>query len=171
VKLIVGLGNIGIKYANTRHNIGFMLLDHIAARNGQAFKGWRSLAEVCKVGDWLLAKPLLYMNLSGGPVQSLMHFYKLSLDDLVVVHDDIDLPFMEVRTKRGGGSAGHNGIKSIDQHISNNYWRVRVGVGRPEDKRSVSDYVLGAFSVEEMKILEGGGYDVVEGAVRRYMAT
>jgi PTH1 family peptidyl-tRNA hydrolase len=157
MKLIVGLGNIGKEYVNTRHNIGFMILDHLAERHGCVFRAYRDAAAVCKIDklDWFLAKPATYMNLSGGPVQRLMQFYKIGLSDLIVIHDDIDLPLATIRTKCGGGSAGHNGIKSIDQQVSNNYWRIRFGVGRPGDARhTVSDYVLARFSADELTIAE-----------------
>lgn len=159
MKLIVGLGNVGDQYTLTRHNAGFMVVDKMA-KLGQE---WRSIATLCKteVGEHtcLLAKPLLYMNRSGGPVQSLMSFYKIPIDDLVVIHDDIDLPLGTVKVKRGGGSAGHNGIKSIDTAVGNEYFRIRIGVGKPDN--NVADYVLAQFTNQELDVLSAVSVKII----------
>lgn len=154
MKLIVGLGNPEPKYAKNRHNIGFWLLDAMAGRDSQAvfqakFKG---LIAKTQVGgeSALLLKPQTYMNLSGESVRAAMDFYKLTPDDVWVVHDDLDLAPLKLRFKRGGGDGGHNGLKSITQHLGTaEYWRVRLGIGHPGEKSRVSSYVLSDFSTIE----------------------
>jgi PTH1 family peptidyl-tRNA hydrolase len=154
--LIVGLGNPGASYARTRHNAGFMAVDELAGADAVWKKEKNSLTT--KLDNVILAKPQTFMNLSGGAVLALMTFYKIPLENLIVIHDDIDLKLGEIREKTGGGSAGHNGIKSIDAAVGNNYRRIRIGVGRPKqetgDKRQetgidTSDWVLGKFSEDE----------------------
>lgn len=153
--LFVGLGNPGSQYENTRHNIGFRVIDKLvddfAARDisKTSFQG-----KLNRASNSLFLKPTTFMNLSGKSLQAVKHFYKVELDEVIVIHDDIDLPFGAVRFKRGGGHGGHNGLKSIDAHITKEYLRVRVGVGKPEHKSQVSDYVLHAFSDEEAKALD-----------------
>ncbi len=150
MKLIVGLGNPGAKYARNRHNIGFLALDAIAAAHGFAI--WRSkfqgqIAEG-RLGTEkvLLLKPETFMNLSGDSVQAAMAFYKLAPSDVIVLHDEIDLAPGKVRVKTGGGHAGHNGLRSIAGHIGPDFGRVRIGVGHPGDKRVVANHVLGDFA-------------------------
>ena len=158
MKLLVGLGNPGQKYARNRHNIGFMALDKIAERHG--FGPWRSrfkaeVAEGRLGGDkCLLLKPQTYMNLSGEAVREAVQFYKLSLEDVFVFHDEIDLAAAKLKVKSGGGNAGHNGLKSISSHLGNDYVRVRLGVGRPADKADVAAYVLRDFAKAEQGWLE-----------------
>ncbi|WP_187647210.1 aminoacyl-tRNA hydrolase [Nitrosophilus labii] len=152
--LIVGLGNPGPKYANNRHNIGFMVVDELIgslmpnAINKKEFKG-----ELYKYKNTLFLKPLTFMNLSGESVKAVKNFYKIDNDKIVVIHDDLDLSFGAIRFKRGGGNGGHNGLKSIDNCIGNDYIRVRIGIGRPADKSKVTTYVLSDFREEEKKYL------------------
>jgi len=151
VTLFVGLGNPGSQYEDTRHNIGFkvidVLIDELSARNisKTAFHG-----ELYRTASTLFLKPVTFMNLSGKSVLPVKQFFKIELEDIIVIHDDIDLPFGAVRFKRGGGHGGHNGLKSIDAAIGKEYLRVRIGVGKPERKSQVADYVLHRFSDEEM---------------------
>lgn len=156
MRLIVGLGNPGAEYAATRHNIGFLAVDKIAP-GGTIFssKFHGSFANVTISGETLLLlKPATYMNRSGQSVQAAMAFYKLAPEQVIVVYDEIDLPLGKLRIKQGGGANGHNGIKDIDQKIGPNYWRIRLGVGRPEAGRDTADYVLGRFSKEEEPLRE-----------------
>ena len=151
--LIVGLGNPGSGYAGNRHNIGFMVVDAIAKRHGigpwrRRFQGVS--AEGPLSGERvLLLLPGTYMNESGRAVAEAANFYKLGLPDIVVVHDEIDLASGKVRVKTGGGSAGHNGLRSISSHVGNDYRRVRIGVGHPGAKELVHDYVLNDFAKSE----------------------
>ncbi len=153
--LFVGLGNPGTKYEETRHNIGFKVIDRLvedlAARNisKNAFQG-----ELYRVANTLFLKPATFMNLSGRSVETVKHFFKIDLEEIIVIHDDIDLPFGAVRFKKGGGHGGHNGLRSLDAHIGKEYIRVRIGVGKPEHKSQVADYVLHDFSEEEQRSLE-----------------
>jgi len=150
MKLIVGLGNPGAKYAQNRHNIGFMAVDEIA--RAQGFGPWRSkfhgaVSEGVIDGEKvLLLKPETFMNVSGQSVGAAMRFYKLAASDVVVFHDELDLAPGKLRVKRGGGHAGHNGLRSLHQHIGADYERVRLGIGHPGDKRMVSNYVLSDFA-------------------------
>ena len=156
--LIVGLGNPEKEYAMNRHNVGFMVVDAIA----HAFKAtkWQKKykSEIAQADihgvPCIIVKPMTYMNLSGEGVGEIMRFYKITPEDVFVFHDDLDLPPGDVRVKQGGGNAGHNGLKSLDAHIGVNYWRVRIGIGRPEDKDRVSDYVLSNFAKADMGWLE-----------------
>jgi PTH1 family peptidyl-tRNA hydrolase len=151
--LVVGLGNIGTKYELTRHNIGFMVVDSFVNDLGlktiskASFKG-----EVFKSNDFILLKPHTYMNLSGESVISVKNFYKC--DDLIVIHDDLDLGFGCMKFKIGGSSGGHNGLKSIDKHYGNEYKRVRLGIGRPKDNQPVVDFVLRDFDIDEKECLD-----------------
>jgi PTH1 family peptidyl-tRNA hydrolase len=155
VTLFVGLGNPGSQYENTRHNIGFKIIDRLvndfSARDisKTSFQG-----KLYRAANSLFLKPTTYMNLSGKSLQAVKHFYKVELDEIIVIHDDIDLPFGAVRFKKGGGHGGHNGLRSIDEHISKEYLRVRVGVGKPEHRSQVSDYVLHNFNEDETKVLD-----------------
>lgn len=159
--LVVGLGNPGPGYAGNRHNVGAMVLDELADRAGlklSAGKGARSRA-VAGEGRLagrrvVLARPLTYMNESGGPVRGLLDYHHLPAEDLVVVHDELDLPFATVRLKRGGGEGGHNGLRSITRSTgTKDYLRVRVGIGRPPGRQDPADYVLKDFSAVERKEL------------------
>ena len=154
MRLLVGLGNPGSRYARNRHNIGFMTVDAVARRYGlpgfrNRFKG--EVAEGPIEGARrLLLKPLTFMNLSGESVAAAAGFYKIPPEEIVVVHDELDLAPGKVRVKRGGGNAGHNGLRSIDAHLGPDYWRVRVGIGHPGVKELVHPYVLQNFPAEEM---------------------
>lgn len=148
--LLVGLGNPGARYAYNRHNIGWMALDDIVERH--CFGPWRGkfqgqLAEgsLAGVKVWAL-KPTTFMNLSGQSVGAALRFYKLTPDQVMVLHDDLDLAPGKVRVKRGGGHGGHNGLRSLDQHIGKEYWRVRLGIGHPGHKDRVHGYVLSDFA-------------------------
>ena len=158
MKLLVGLGNPGAKYAGNRHNIGFMAVDRIAADHGfgpwrAAFKG--DVAEG-RLGDEkvLLLKPGTFMNLSGQSVQAAMAFYKLELADITVFHDELDLAPGKCRIKQGGGHAGHNGLRSISGMVGEAYGRVRLGIGHPGHKDAVATYVLHDFSKADQDWLE-----------------
>ncbi|WP_298812508.1 aminoacyl-tRNA hydrolase [uncultured Roseibium sp.] len=151
MKLIVGLGNPGAKYAGNRHNIGFMALDEIH-RSHSAFQPWRARfqGQVSEgrlgTDKVLLLKPSTYMNESGRSVGEAMRFYKLQPEDLAVLYDELDLPPAKFRMKKGGGHGGHNGLRSISAHIGPDYRRLRLGIGHPGDKKLVSNYVLGDFA-------------------------
>ena len=148
--LIAGLGNPAQKYADTRHNVGFMLIDEILKTGGFSELGSSKFqGELFKKGSLLLLKPQTFMNLSGNSVKAVNDFYKPAR--IIVVHDDIDLDLGAVKFKKGGSSGGHNGIKSIDNLIGNDYERVRVGIGHEGDAKN---FVLGEFSDEEKKALD-----------------
>ena len=156
--LVVGLGNPGPTYAGHRHNVGFMVLDLLAERAGGRFKAHKGRADVVegRLADEsaVLAKPKSYMNASGGPVASVRTFFKVPLEQVVVVHDELDIPYGTVRLKRGGGDNGHNGLRSITSALgSRDYLRVRVGIGRPPGRQDAADYVLKDFSATERKDL------------------
>jgi len=153
--LFVGLGNPGSQYEDTRHNIGFKVIDKLVSDFGARNISKTSFhGKLYRAANSLFLKPTTYMNLSGKSVQPVKQFFKVDLEDIIVIHDDIDLPFGAVRFKRGGGHGGHNGLKSLDAHITKEYLRVRVGVGKPEHKLQVADYVLHDFSEEESRHLE-----------------
>jgi PTH1 family peptidyl-tRNA hydrolase len=155
MKLIVGLGNIGREYEKTRHNIGFIAIDKILQKHKfskidkKQFKG-----ELFKSDNYLFLKPSTYMNLSGESVSAVKNFYKIDNNDIIIIHDDLDLKLGALKFKRGGGNAGHNGLKSIDTHIGNDYHRIRIGIGRPDNRDIVIDFVLGKFRVEELEKLD-----------------
>jgi PTH1 family peptidyl-tRNA hydrolase len=154
VLLLVGLGNPGARYARNRHNIGFMALEEIVRR--QNLGSWRArfrseVAEGLVGTEKVLAmKPLTYMNNSGEAVGEAARFFKLSPEQVIVLHDDLDLAPGKMRVKKGGGNAGHNGLRSIDAHLGNAFWRVRLGIGHPGSKNLVHAWVLNDFSKEEM---------------------
>jgi len=151
--LIVGLGNPGPTYANNRHNIGFMVIDELISRkNAQKLSSSSFKGELFKYSDNFLLKPLTYMNLSGESILAVKKFYKI--DKVVVIHDDLDLPFGTLRFKIGGGHGGHNGLKSADEKISKEYIRVRMGISKPQHKGEVVSYVLGDFNELELKHLK-----------------
>ena len=154
MKIIAGLGNPGAEYAHTKHNVGFMLVDVLAEKLGAA--SWKedffsALTEVRIGGEKVfLVKPLTYMNNSGEALGPMLSYYKLDVDDLVVVHDDMDIPAGMVRIRRKGSSGGHNGIKSIIAHVgSEDFARVRIGIGRPPAGWTVIHHVLAPFSTED----------------------
>jgi PTH1 family peptidyl-tRNA hydrolase len=156
--LVVGLGNPGPRYAGNRHNAGFMVLDELARRMGGSFKAHRGHADVLegRLAGYrvVLVKPKSYMNLSGGPVASLRDFFKVPADRIVVVHDELDIPYGALRVKLGGGDNGHNGLKSIGKSIgSRDYYRVRFGIGRPPGRQDPADFVLNDFSTVERREL------------------
>ncbi|NEW61270.1 aminoacyl-tRNA hydrolase [Sulfurovum sp. bin170] len=153
--LIVGLGNPGIQYEQTRHNIGFRVIDKLVSDSGARDVSKNSFfGKLFKSNQTLFLKPMTYMNLSGRSLIAVKNFYKVELDDIIVIHDDIDLPFSALRFKKGGGHGGHNGLRSIDSTIGKEYIRVRMGVGKPEHRGQVVDYVLSNFSLDEEKILD-----------------
>ena len=158
--LFVGLGNPGDKYSKNRHNVGFMILDHIAD-NYPVFSGFRSKFQGETTEGRLngqkvvLLKPTTYMNNSGQSVAQAAKFYKMDPNKVLVFHDELDLKPGEVRVKQGGGNAGHNGLKSIQAHLGTpDFWRVRIGIGRPQHKGQVSNFVLDDFSKAEWEWLE-----------------
>ncbi|WP_310442491.1 aminoacyl-tRNA hydrolase [Sulfurimonas sp.] len=151
--LIVGLGNPGPSYEQTRHNIGFMVIDELLRRqNAQKLSSSSFNGELFKFSNHFLLKPLTFMNLSGTSILAVKKFYKI--DEVVVIHDDLDLPFGTLRFKKGGGHGGHNGLKSTDENISKEYIRVRMGIGKPEHKGEVASYVLSNFNEYEQKHLK-----------------
>lgn len=158
--LVVGLGNPGPDYAETRHNVGFRVVEQLATRaGGGRFSKHRTNADVLEgrlAGRRVvLAKPRTYMNVSGGPVAGLLKYYGVAAEDLVVVHDELDLGFGVVRLKRGGGEGGHNGLRSVSQSVgTRDYLRVRFGIGRPPGRQDPADFVLRRFSGAEVKDLE-----------------
>jgi PTH1 family peptidyl-tRNA hydrolase len=153
MKIIVGLGNPGEKYSQNRHNVGFILLDTLAKKLGLEWDFSSKLkADICKRDDLIFLKSREYMNTSGQPVSSAVSYYKISASDLLVIHDDIDLPFGEVKMQFASGSAGHKGVESIISNLgSKEFWRIRVGVGRPTNAQPVEDFVLSNFSDEELQ--------------------
>jgi len=151
--LIVGLGNPGSEYAHTRHNIGFMVVDALIKRhNAQKLSSSSFEGELFKFKNHFLLKPLTFMNLSGNSIAKVKNFYKI--EEVVVIHDDLDLPFGTLRFKHGGGHGGHNGLRSTDEKITKEYARVRMGIGKPEYKGEVTSYVLGAFDEPQVKHLD-----------------
>ncbi|MBT0958199.1 aminoacyl-tRNA hydrolase [Alphaproteobacteria bacterium KMM 3653] len=180
MQLFVGLGNPGAKYARNRHNIGFMALEQIAADHG--FAPWRSkfqgsVSEGSLGGvKTLLLRPGTFMNLSGQSVGEAMRFYKLTPEDVTVFHDELDLAPGKLRCKRGGGHAGHNGLRSIHGHIGADYARVRMGIGHPGHKDAVSGYVLRDFAKAEegwlddvLRGVSDGAADLAKGDTGRFM--
>lgn len=157
IKAIVGLGNPGEVYKNTRHNVGFMVIDALNKELRCGKKKEKCFSELyeCSEYDVILAKPQTYMNLSGNAVLNIIKDYKLKPDQLLVVYDDLDLPLGTVKLKKSGSSGGHRGMKSIiDMIKTENFPRLRVGIGRPSNKEDVSDYVLSPFSSNEKLIVE-----------------
>ena len=164
VWLVVGLGNPGPTYAGTRHNVGYLVTDELATRMGGGFRAHKSgRADVVEgrlggVGPGstraVLARPRSYMNESGGPVAALTAFYKVAPERVVAVHDELDLPFDTLRVKLGGGDNGHNGLRSMRQSLgTGDFYRVRVGIGRPPGRQSPADFVLSPYASVERKVL------------------
>ena len=159
--LVVGLGNPGPTYASTRHNIGAMVIDELVAQNsGKLTRHKRALAEVCETRingiQTILVKPLSYMNESGGPVKALASFYKVAPEQILVLHDELDIPLAAIRVKFGGGDNGHNGLKSIRSAFNTGEWhRIRLGIGRPPGQQDPADFVLRNFaSTESTQVAE-----------------
>jgi PTH1 family peptidyl-tRNA hydrolase len=162
--LVVGLGNPGPEYAKNRHNAGFMVADLIAERTRARFGRHRkAVAEVAEgrlgVGEsaprLVLAKPMTYMNLSGGPVAALSQFYKIPVERIIAVHDELDIPFGSLKLKVGGGEGGHNGLRSMVKSLGGkDFYRARFGIGRPPGRQDPADYVLRDFSPTERKELD-----------------
>ena len=151
--LIVGLGNPGSTYEKNRHNVGFMVIDELLRRHPcAAVKKTAFEGDLFKFDSHYLLKPLTFMNLSGRSILAVKQFFKI--EEVIVIHDDLDLPFGTLRFKRGGGHGGHNGLKSTDEAISKNYIRVRMGIGHPGERHRVSDYVLSPFSPAEAPWLQ-----------------
>ncbi|MBQ0904783.1 aminoacyl-tRNA hydrolase [Micromonospora sp. U21] len=174
--LVVGLGNPGREYAGNRHNVGFMVADLLAGRVGARFgRHKRAVAEVAegRLGfggpKLVLAKPLTYMNLSGGPVAALAQFYKVPPAQVIALHDELDIGYGQVRVKCGGGEGGHNGLRSMSKSLgTREYIRVRFGVGRPPGRQDPADYVLSDFGAAERKELDflvDRAADVVESVI------
>lgn len=170
--LVVGLGNPGPRYEATRHNVGQMVVDELAARRAERFRAHKANARV--VETWLrpgsaklvLAKPNSFMNVSGGPVSSLAAFYDVPPERVVLVHDDLDIPFDTLKLKTGGGHGGHNGVRDVAKALnSSEFPRVRVGIGRPPGRQDPADWVLDPFGPAErqtLPILLGDAADAVE---------
>ncbi|MDH6464221.1 MULTISPECIES: aminoacyl-tRNA hydrolase [Micromonospora] len=176
--LVVGLGNPGREYAGNRHNVGFLVADLLAGRVGAKFgRHKRAVAEVAegRLGfggpKLVLVKPLTYMNLSGGPVAALAQFHKIPAERVIAVHDELDIPYGQLRIKIGGGEGGHNGLRSMSKSLgTKEYVRVRFGIGRPPGRQDPADYVLSDFGAAERKELEflvDRAADVVESVVTK----
>lgn len=163
VWVVVGLGNPGPAYADTRHNVGYLVVDELLARSGSSLRSHRSgralAAEARLVGPGgpraVLARSRGYMNESGGPVAAVLAYYKVQPDRLVVVHDELDVPYGELRAKLGGGDNGHQGLRSIRESLgTGEYFRVRVGIGRPPGRQDAADYVLQGWDRAEQRELD-----------------
>ena len=158
MKLIVGLGNPGIKYANTRHNIGFMFMDKYFAKKNiseskEKFNGLIATFKH-KGENVILLNPLTYMNLSGEAVSKIAKYYNIEAKDVLVIYDDLDLPFASLRLREKGNPGTHNGMKSITNLIGNDFYRIRVGIGKNENYADLADYVLSKFNAEELATLD-----------------
>jgi PTH1 family peptidyl-tRNA hydrolase len=183
--LIVGLGNPGPSYAGHRHNVGAMVVVELTTRAGASLRSHkaRAVASEVRIGvapggapgpSAVIATPLSYMNESGGPVAGLMSFYKIPVENLIVIHDELDIPFADVRLKLGGGEGGHNGLRSVTKSVgTRDYLRVRVGIGRPPGRMDPADYVLHDFSSTERRevpLLISDAADAVEHLVAEGLA-
>lgn len=167
MKLIIGLGNPGDKYKSTKHNVGFIVADQLAKSLGLTFNQtkFKALYAEGRIGTEkvVIVKPQTFMNLSGESVQPWVDFYKLEPEDILVIYDDMDLPVGNIRLRLKGGSGGHNGIKSIIQHLGGQIFnRIRVGIGKPYPKQSVVSHVLSQFAKEDVNAAEDAVYDSVE---------
>jgi len=170
--LVVGLGNPGPRYEATRHNVGQQVVDELARRRGESFRTHKANARVAEA--WLrpggpkllLAKPNSFMNVSGGPVSGLAKFYGVDADHVIVVHDELDIPFDTIKLKIGGGNGGHNGVRDVAKALGTpEFPRVRVGIGRPQGRQDAADWVLDAFGATEranLPILVADAADAVE---------
>ncbi|WP_322411829.1 aminoacyl-tRNA hydrolase [Microbacterium invictum] len=179
--LVVGLGNPGPRYERTRHNVGQLVLDELAGRRDASFRAHRANARVAET--WLraggakliLAKPNSFMNVSGGPVSQLARFYRTEPERIVVVHDELDIPFDTVRLKSGGGHGGHNGVRDVAAALgSPDFARVRVGIGRPPGRQDAADWVLQPFAAgdrEAVSILVADAADAVEELIEHGLVT
>lgn len=156
--LLVGIGNYGLEYNETRHNVGFSIIDSIVEKYklNDHFAKFKAQMWQMNVGNHkiILAKPQTYVNNSGISVMEIKRFYKIFIDNIFVFHDDLDLAVEKVKIKQGGGDGGHNGLKSIDEFVGKNYYRIRMGIGRPEYKSMVSDYVLEKFTPIQKVIID-----------------
>lgn len=154
--LVAGLGNPGSKYSLTRHNVGFLVIDSITKNLSLKTSVNKSTfnAETIKSQNSLYTKPQTFMNDSGQSIEAISSYFNVENQDIIIIHDDLDLPFGTVKFKLGGGHGGHNGLRSIDAHIGKEYLRVRVGIGKPQNKEEVVNHVLSNFSKEELKQLE-----------------
>ncbi|WP_062350087.1 aminoacyl-tRNA hydrolase [Bacillus kwashiorkori] len=159
MKLIVGLGNPGKQYEKTRHNIGFKVIDELSTQfnlplTETKFRGLYSKG-IVNGEKVILLKPMTYMNLSGEAVKPLMEYFQISIDDLLVVYDELDLPVGKIRLRYKGSAGGHNGIKSLIAHLgTQEFKRIRIGIDRPEPGFAITDYVLGKFSKQEAKVMQ-----------------
>ena len=158
--IIAGLGNPGVEHQGQRHNVGFMILGELARyyQLGNFRPRSKFMGDIVEgmVGQKrvIALKPTTFMNNSGESIQSALNFYKLETQNLIIIHDELDLPIGRIKTKFSGGSAGHNGLKSITKHIGEKYWRIRIGIGKPHNNKNVENYVLSKFSRDESKWLE-----------------
>jgi PTH1 family peptidyl-tRNA hydrolase len=174
LKIIVGLGNPGAEYARTRHNAGFWLVDELARRHGGKFRSeGKHQAELARVridSDevWLM-KPMTFMNRSGGPISSVLGFYRFTPAEMLVAHDEIDLPSGTVRLKEAGGHGGHNGLRDVIAAQGDGFWRLRIGVGHPGAKNEVVDFVLTRAGGDEQRVIDetiAAGADAIEEMLR-----
>lgn len=156
MKLIVGLGNPGFQYENTRHNVGFMVIDEIAKKLNLNINQKKFDSLLFVNSDFILLKPLTFMNLSGKAVKSVVDFFKIDISDIIIVCDDLDIKLGQAKIKISNSSAGHNGIKSIIEKLeTSNFYRLKIGIGRPENKETkLSSYVLGKFNSTEKKVID-----------------
>ncbi len=167
MKLLVGLGNPGSKYFTTRHNAGFLILDQIVSRQKESWQGKKFDAEFGRMRlfgeDCLLLKPQTFMNLSGKSIAQACRFFKVDSSDVLVLHDDVDVPFGKVKARMGGGAGGHNGIRSTIAELgTETFARLKLGVGKPSGdlaKMDVADWVLANFTADELKTIEGAMVD------------
>ena len=171
--IVIGLGNPGQEYERTRHNIGAMVAAELASRSGKKLSSHKSRANLAEyklsTGDSVSVATLrCYMNESGGPTKSLIDFYKAKSDHIIVIHDELDIPFEAIRIKQGGGDNGHNGLKSITKVLGPDYFRLRMGIGRPIGNQDPADFVLKPFNSTERKNLElfvTRGADAIEALI------
>ena len=160
LKLIVGLGNPGAEYAHTRHNAGFWFVEELARRHGGVFRpdarhqGDLARVRIAGAELWLL-KPMTFMNRSGGPTSSVLNFYKAEPGEMLVAHDEIDLPLGAARLKQGGGHGGNNGLRDVIAHLGPEFVRLRIGVAHPGDKEEVADYLLRRVPVDDERVILG----------------
>ena len=171
IRLVAGLGNPGAEYQRTRHNAGFWFIDELSARLGGSLRSEKKFfGEMCRVaGDVWLVKPMTFMNRSGGPVSSVLNFYKVAPAQMLVAHDEIDLPSGTVRLKDAGGHGGHNGLRDIIAAQGGGFWRLRIGVGHPGTAKEVVDFVLTHAGKDEQRAIDEAimmGADAIEEALR-----